>query len=123
MCCRKGKNWYFEPATITSTIGLVKELMAKYNIPVENVIRHYDVSGKQCPEPFVRNIDEWKKFKIQLTTTNKTEEKTNVDKSVEMLAKEVILGLWGNGAARKKALKAAGYDYKKIQAKVNELLK
>lgn len=44
-------------------------------------------------------------------------------KSVEKLAKEVILGLWGNGAARKKALTAAGYNHKEVQAMVNKLLK
>lgn len=44
-------------------------------------------------------------------------------KTVNQLAKEVILGLWGNGSARKKALTAVGYDYKTIQKRVNELLK
>lgn len=43
-------------------------------------------------------------------------------KSIEELAKEVINGQWGNGDARKKALTDAGYDYAKVQAKVNELL-
>ena len=45
------------------------------------------------------------------------------DKTVEELAKEVIAGKWGNGAERKERLTAAGYDYNKIQAKVNELMK
>lgn len=44
-------------------------------------------------------------------------------KSVDELAKEVIQGKWGNGQARKDALTAAGYDYKIIQTRVNELLK
>ena len=45
------------------------------------------------------------------------------DKTVEELAKEVIAGKWGNGHERKERLTAAGYDYDKIQAKVNELMK
>lgn len=45
------------------------------------------------------------------------------DKTVEELAKEVIAGKWGNGHERKERLTAAGYDYNKIQAKVNELMK
>lgn len=45
-----------------------------------------------------------------------------VDKSLEELAKEVILGLWGAGTERKKALEKAGYNYAKVQAKVNEML-
>jgi len=44
-------------------------------------------------------------------------------KTVDELAKEVIKGLWGNGTERKNRLTAAGYDYGKIQKRVNELLK
>ncbi len=44
-------------------------------------------------------------------------------KTVDELAKEVINGKWGNGAARKTALTNAGYDYFAVQARVNELLK
>lgn len=43
-------------------------------------------------------------------------------KSLDAIAKEVIAGKWGNGDARKKKLKAAGYDYAKVQARVNQLL-
>ena len=119
MCCRKGsKGWYFEQATINSTIGLVKELMKKYNIPAENVLRHYDITGKKCPEPYVTNTAAWNSFKAALVDSKAVEKKT-----VEQLAKEVIAGKWGNGAERKKRLTAAGYDYKTVQNKVNQLLK
>ena len=49
--------------------------------------------------------------------------KGSTGKSVDQLAREVIQGLWGNGADRKNRLTAAGYDYTAIQARVNELLK
>lgn len=49
--------------------------------------------------------------------------KTSSTKTVDELAKEVIKGLWGNGADRKTKLTAAGYDYAKVQKRVNELLK
>lgn len=42
-------GWYFTDATINKAIELAKIVMKKYNIPIENVIRHYDVSGKLCP--------------------------------------------------------------------------
>lgn len=122
MCCRKKNGkWYFEDETVSSTVGLVKELMKKHNVPADNVIRHYDVTNKQCPEPYVRNNDDWKKFKKQLTTTSKKEEKSK-KKSNEEIAKEIIQGKWGNGATRKKKLKEAGYDYNAIQKIVNKLL-
>ena len=40
----------------------------------------------------------------------------------ESLAKEVILGLWGNGVERKYHLEEAGYDYDAIQEIVNKTL-
>lgn len=45
--------------------------------------------------------------------------------SNEEIAREIIAGRgnWGNGTVRKQRLTAAGYDYYKIQAIVNELLK
>ena len=48
---------------------------------------------------------------------------TKPKKSILEIAKEVINGLWGNGAERKEKLTAAGYDAKEVQSKVNELLK
>jgi N-acetylmuramoyl-L-alanine amidase CwlA len=74
MCCKKKNNgtWYFEEETIKATIELVKELMAKYNIPVANVIRHYDVTGKVCPEPYVRDTAAWNTFKASLTAITPT---------------------------------------------------
>ena len=44
------------------------------------------------------------------------------NKSIDELAQEVIRGDWGNGAERTKKLKAAGYDAKAVQNRVNELL-
>ena len=44
-------------------------------------------------------------------------------KSIDDVAKEVIAGKWGSGAARKSALSAAGYDPAAVQSRVNALLK
>lgn len=68
MCCRKDASgrWYFEDATVRNTVELTKYLMKKYNIPSERVIRHYDVTGKICPEPYVRNEQMWTAFKAML---------------------------------------------------------
>jgi len=40
---------------------------------------------------------------------------------LDEIAKQVINGKWGNGAERKQKLTAAGYDYKTVQNRVNEL--
>ena len=43
-------------------------------------------------------------------------------KSLDVIAKEVIDGKWGNGAVRKARLKRAGYNYKEVQKRVNKRL-
>lgn len=48
--------------------------------------------------------------------------KPSTKKSIDTIAREVIRGTWGSGAIRKTALIKAGYDYAKVQAKVNEIL-
>lgn len=73
MCVRKrntedlnayDRDWYFEDETVDSVVHLVRYLMEKYNIPITNVIRHYDVSGKICPNPYVFNSTNhtWQEF-------------------------------------------------------------
>lgn len=43
-------------------------------------------------------------------------------KDVNTVAREVIAGSWGSGAARKEALEVAGYDYTVVQNMVNQIL-
>ena len=40
---------------------------------------------------------------------------------VDKIALEVLAGKWGNGTARRRRLTAAGYNYKTIQTRVNEI--
>lgn len=69
MCSRKDNSgvYYIKEETIKNTIELVKTLMVKHNVPIENVIRHYDVTGKNCPAPFVENAVKWVEFKDKLS--------------------------------------------------------
>ena len=48
--------------------------------------------------------------------------KASQKKSIDEIAREVIAGDWGNGEDRKNRLKKAGYEYDKVQKRVNELL-
>ena len=75
LCSRKDANgnYYFKEETIKRAAKLVKELMKKYNIPIENVIRHYDVTGKNCPAPMVSDASLWKEFLSMLTEKSKLE--------------------------------------------------
>lgn len=55
----------------------------------------------------------------ELTKKNNTA--TKQMKSYEVIAKEVMKGVWGNGATRKKKLQQAGYNYTEVQKIVNRL--
>lgn len=94
MCCYKDVNgvWYFTDETVSSTIALVKELMKKYNIPVDRVIRHYDVTGKNCPEPYVRDEAAWRGFKALLTNGSVTDNNNKPRLTVD--------GSWGKDTTR-----------------------
>lgn len=123
MCVRKkstktmgatDKDWYFEKATVESTIKLTKYLMEKYNIDANHVIRHYDVNHKVCPNPYVYNNTQytWSAFKAALSSTSnvvveetKTEtwkktgtaKCTGQDVRVRSVANGPIIGYLGKG--------------------------
>lgn len=56
----------FSPATIENAVELTKMLMKKYKVDINRVIRHFDVTGKPCPKPYVDNA-KWKEFKNMIT--------------------------------------------------------
>ena len=63
MCDSKGA---VPAATRARTADFVRELMERYGVPRENVLRHYDVTGKRCPAPWVDAPEEWEKFRSML---------------------------------------------------------
>lgn len=63
------RDWYFEEETVTAAIELTKWLMKKYGISPDHVIRHHDVTGKICPNPYVYNqgTHTWSDFKQSIS--------------------------------------------------------
>ena len=43
------EGWYFTDAVLNNAVKIAKILMKTYNIPIERVVRHYDITGKLCP--------------------------------------------------------------------------
>ena len=84
-----GGKYTITPQTVDRAVELVKYLMAKYGIDVDHVVRHYDVTGKLCPEPWVRDESLWRKFKARLTAPVEPEPKKEDDEVVEK--KKVLL--------------------------------
>lgn len=83
-------NWYFEDATVAAAIALTKELMEKYNIPADHVIRHYDVTGKTCPAPYVFNTGKhtWEEFQSAITEKKPIEQSKNESPNAFMVKVE-----------------------------------
>ena len=46
---------------------LVPSLMAKYGVPANNIVRHYDASRKSCPLYYVSRSSEWTTLKRRIT--------------------------------------------------------
>lgn len=89
LCSRKTNNYYFKDETVTNAVNLVKELMEKYNIPIENVIRHYDVTGKICPEPYVRDNKAWQNFKARVSIPSKEETEMVTETQIKINGKVI----------------------------------
>ena len=77
-------KYAFKPKTVDNAIWLIKQLMVKYNIPITNVLRHYDVTGKLCPEPYVRDVKAWENFKAKLTETTKVKREDEVIETINV---------------------------------------
>lgn len=106
---------------ITKLAWLVQKLMAKYCIGASGVIRHYDVTGKLCPAPYVA-ASKWAALKARITdgaTAPSGGETSAPSGTVAELARRVIAGEFGNGDARRAAL---GSRYDEVQAEVNRIL-
>ena len=65
-------GWSFTEAALNNAVKLAKILMKKYNIPIERVVRHYDISGKLCP-----GIKGWNDGRLYTPTGGLTNEKNN----------------------------------------------
>ncbi|MQN00839.1 MAG: N-acetylmuramoyl-L-alanine amidase [Lachnospiraceae bacterium] len=61
-CCHAAKDGRFEPKTYASLIRLCAYLCHRFNLKETDIIRHYDVTGKNCPKYFVEHPKAWKKF-------------------------------------------------------------
>lgn len=94
--------------------------MAKYGIGASGVIRHYDVTGKLCPAPYVA-ASKWAALKATIMGGAASGGTTAAAPSgtVAELARRIIAGEFGNGDARRAAL---GSCYAEVQTRVNEIL-
>lgn len=62
-CCHPDETGKFNQKTYQSMVDLCAWLCLKFDLNENDVIRHYDVTGKICPKYFVEHEDAWKQFK------------------------------------------------------------
>lgn len=70
-CCHPDESGKFNDATYKSMVQLCAWLCLKFDLNEEAVIRHHDVTGKNCPKYFVENEEAWEKFKKDVKATLK----------------------------------------------------
>ena len=61
--CHPDTTGKFTEATYDSCVELAAYLVDHYGLGREDIIRHYDVTGKECPLYFVEHEDAWEQFK------------------------------------------------------------
>lgn len=76
MCSRKRADgsYYILPETVANAAALAREIMQRYGIDTDHVLRHYDVTGKRCPMPWVDDPAQWTAFLAMLTPEHPNEE-------------------------------------------------
>lgn len=65
-CCHPDDSGAFTDETYRSLVQLTAWLCEKFDLTQDDVIRHYDVTGKICPKYFVDHEDEWTGFKANV---------------------------------------------------------
>ena len=84
MCSRKRADgsYYILPETVANAATLAKDIMQRYGIDTDHVLRHYDVTGKRCPMPWVDDPAQWAAFLAMLTPENTTTDEEDEDDMV-----------------------------------------
>ena len=61
--CHPDITGEFSVPSYNSLVKLLVWLCQEYNLDEDNIIRHYDVTGKNCPKFYVEHPEEWAQLK------------------------------------------------------------
>jgi N-acetylmuramoyl-L-alanine amidase len=64
--CHEDETGKFNEATYQSLVALTASLCVEFGLKEEDIIRHYDVTGKLCPLYYVENEEEWLQFRREV---------------------------------------------------------
>lgn len=69
--CHPDDSGEFSQKTYDSLVRLTAWLCKELDLSSRDLIRHHDVSGKNCPKYYVENEDAWKQFKTDVKNAMK----------------------------------------------------
>ena len=64
--CHKTSDGAYTKETYKSMVELTAWLCEKFGLTEDDIIRHYDITGKTCPKYFVENEEAWKQFRLDV---------------------------------------------------------
>lgn len=65
-CCINNEAGKFTEKTYDTLVHLTAWLVSEYDLKIEDILRHYDVTGKECPKYFVEHESAWEDFKLDV---------------------------------------------------------
>lgn len=80
-CCHPDESGKFTEETYRSMVQLCAWLCLKFDLSEKEVIRHYDVTGKNCPKYFVEDKKAWKRFRKDIKAAIKNTPQDGRDKA------------------------------------------
>lgn len=66
--CHEDWEGSFQYDVLAQAVDLTRDLLERHKLTKQNIIRHYDVTGKNCPKYFVEHEEEFEKFKDAVTS-------------------------------------------------------
>lgn len=77
MCVEKDGT--ISPITLKNTVNVIAELCNTYKLTEKDIVRHFDVTSKNCPAPFVADDQLFIEFKKTVKSQLKTNCKNNTE--------------------------------------------
>ncbi len=119
MCVEKNGKIHSE--TVQNAAELVADLCKRYGLSTDRIVRHYDVTGKNCPAPWVSDSSQLTAFrkKVDSLLENKNVSNSTASTSQSSKSTGTILKKGSSGSqvkALQKRLIAAGFSLSKYGA-------
>jgi len=64
--CHPDESGKFSPVTYDRTVELTAWLCHTFDLTAQDVIRHYDITGKDCPKYYVEHPEAWEQFRADV---------------------------------------------------------